>query len=201
MYAVDLIGEPGLSAPARPPLASGAYPLWFGDVLDGLGVARASVVGVSLGGWLALDYSSRHPERVERLVLLTPAGVAKQKVAGLIGAMLLKPFGEWGERRSMELFLGPEIRTQAGSMAFVRLLSRHFRYRREAVPVVGDAGLGRATMPILAVLGARDTFIDSPRTAERLSRLAPSATVRVLPGVGHLLPAQTAPILEFLTAG
>jgi pimeloyl-ACP methyl ester carboxylesterase len=201
VYAVDLIGEPGLSAPARPPLASGAYPLWFGDVLDGLGVARASVVGVSLGGWLALDHSSRHPERVERLVLLTPAGVAKQKVAGLIGAMLLKPFGEWGERRSMELFLGPEIRTQAGSMAFVRLLSRHFRYRREAVPVVGDAGLGRATMPILAVLGARDTFIDSPRTAERLSRLAPSATVRVLPGVGHLLPAQTAPILEFLTAG
>jgi pimeloyl-ACP methyl ester carboxylesterase len=200
VYAIDLIGEPGLSAPARPPLASGAYPLWFDDVLDGLGVARASVVAVSLGGWLTLDYATRHPERVERLVLLTPAGVAKQKVAGVLRAVLLKPFGKWGKRMSMEVLLGPEVRAQAGSTEFVDLISQHFHYRRERVPVVDDAALRRATMPILAILGARDAFIDTPRTAERLSRLVPSATVRVLPGIGHLLPAQTAPVLEFLTA-
>lgn len=200
VYAVDIIGEPGLSAPARPPLASGAYPLWFGDVLDGLGIARASVVAVSLGGWLALDHTTRHPERVERLVLLTPAGVAKAKIAGVLGATLLKPFGEWGKRKSLEVLLGPQVRTQPRSAEFVRLVSQHFRYRREPVPVVDDAALRRATMPVLAILGARDTFIDSPRSAERLTRLVPSATVRVLPGIGHLLPGQTAPILGFLTA-
>ncbi|TQM38035.1 alpha/beta fold hydrolase [Pseudonocardia cypriaca] len=201
VYAVDIIGEPGLSAPARPPLPSGAYPLWFGDVLDALGVARASVVAVSLGGWLALDFATRHPERVERLTLLTPTGVAKAKVAGLLGAVLLKPFGGWGKRKSMEVLLGPEVRKQQGSVEFVELLARHYRYRREPVPVIDDAALRGATMPILAVLGGRDAFIDTPRTAERLSRLVPSATVRVLPGIGHLLPAQTAPILEFLRAG
>jgi pimeloyl-ACP methyl ester carboxylesterase len=200
VYAVDIIGEPGLSAPARPPLPSGAYPLWFGDVLDALGVAHASVVAVSLGGWLALDFATGHPERVERLALLTPAGVAKPKVAGLLGAVLVKPFGAWGEQKSMELLLGPEVRRQRGSAEFVRLLSRHYRYRREPVPVVDDAALRRATMPVLAVLGARDAFIDTARTAARLSRLVPSATVRVLPGIGHLLPAQTAAVREFLTA-
>jgi pimeloyl-ACP methyl ester carboxylesterase len=200
VYAVDLIGEPGLSAPARPPLPSGAYPLWFGDVLDALAVAHASVVAVSLGAWLALDFATRHPERVDRLALLTPAGVARPKVAGLLGAVLVKQFGEWGEKKSMELFLGPEVRRQRGSAEFVRLLSRHYRYRREPVPVVDDAALRRATMPVLAVLGARDAFIDTPRTAARLSRLVPSATVRVLPGIGHLLPAQTAAVLEFLSA-
>lgn len=200
VYAVDLIGEPGLSAPARPPLPSGAYPLWLGDVLDALGVARASVVAVSLGGWLALDFATRHPERVERLTLLTPAGVAKTKVAGLLGAVLLKPFGQWGERKSMEVLLGPEVRRQQGSVEFVELLARHYRYRHEPVPVVDDAALRGAPMPVLAVLGGRDAFIDTPRTAQRLSRLVPSATVRVLPGIGHLLPAQTAPILEFLRA-
>jgi pimeloyl-ACP methyl ester carboxylesterase len=200
VYAVDLIGEPGLSAPARPPLPSGAYPLWLGDVLDALGVARASVVAVSLGGWLALDFATRHPERVERLTLLTPAGVAKTKVAGLLGAVLLKPFGQWGKRKSMEVLLGPEVRRQQGAVEFVELLARHYRYRREPVPVVDDAALRGAPMPILAVLGGRDAFIDTPRTAQRLSRLVPSATVRVLPGIGHLLPAQTAPILEFLRA-
>jgi pimeloyl-ACP methyl ester carboxylesterase len=200
VYAVDIIGEPGLSAPARPPLPSGAYPLWFGDVLDALGVAHASVVAVSLGGWLALDFATRHPERVERLALLTPAGVAKPKVAGLLGAVLVKPFGAWGEQKSVELLLGPEVRRQRGSAEFVRLLSRHYHYRREPVPVVDDAALRRASMPVLAVLGARDAFIDTPRTGARLSRLVPSATVRVLPGIGHLLPAQTAAVLQFLTA-
>jgi pimeloyl-ACP methyl ester carboxylesterase len=200
VYAVDVIGEPGFSAPARPPLPSGAYPLWFADVLDAIGVARASVVAVSLGGWLALDFATRHPERVERLALLTPAGVAKAKVAGVLGAVLLKPFGEWGERKSMEVLLGPEVRRQPRSAEFVGLLAQHYRYRREPVPVVDDAALRGARMPILAILGGRDAFIDTPRTAERLSRLVPSATVRVLPGIGHLLPAQTAPILEFLGA-
>jgi pimeloyl-ACP methyl ester carboxylesterase len=200
VYAVDLIGEPGLSVPARPPLTSGAYPLWLGDVLDALGVARASVVAVSLGGWLALDFATRHPERVERLVLLTPAGVAKAKVAGVLGAVLLKPFGEWGKQKSVELLLGPEVRRQQGSAEFVRLMSQHYRYRREPVPVVDDAAMRRVTMPTLAILGARDTFIDTPRTAARLTRLVPSATVRVLPDIGHLLPAQTTPVLEFLTS-
>ena len=46
----------------------------------------------------------------------------------------------------------------------------------------------------------RDALFGSPGTLDRLERLAPSATVRVLPGVGHLLPAQIAPILEFLRA-
>src|SRR5512139_3195860 len=54
VYAVDVIGEPGLSAPARPVMASDAYAGWLDDVLDGLGLGleRAAVVGMSLGGWL-----------------------------------------------------------------------------------------------------------------------------------------------------
>src|SRR5947208_9885252 len=54
VYAVDMIGEPGLSAPARPPFASEAYANWLDDVWKGLGLTAASVAGVSLGGWLAL---------------------------------------------------------------------------------------------------------------------------------------------------
>src|ERR1700683_1657738 len=45
VYAIDLIGEPGFSAPSRPPLASEAYTLWLDDVMQAL--ARTSIVGVS----------------------------------------------------------------------------------------------------------------------------------------------------------
>jgi pimeloyl-ACP methyl ester carboxylesterase len=201
VYAVDIIGEPGLSAPTRPPMAPGAYTPWLDDVLDVLGVASAAVLGMSLGGWVALDYATRRPERVERMVLLCPAGGARLKVGGALAGLLLKPFGAWGQQRSLALVLGPVLRTvPRPTVDFALLVARHFRYRREPVPVVDDDALRRATMPLLVVLGARDLIIDSRRTAERLSRLVPSATVHVLPDTGHLLPSQTAQILEFLTA-
>jgi pimeloyl-ACP methyl ester carboxylesterase len=71
VYSIDLIGEAGLSAPTRPPLASEEYALWLDDVLKVLSITKAAIVGVSLGGWLALDYSTRRPERV---VSLSEAG-------------------------------------------------------------------------------------------------------------------------------
>src|SRR5207248_4412174 len=36
VYAIDMIGEPGLSAPSRPPLKSEAYALWLDDILEAL---------------------------------------------------------------------------------------------------------------------------------------------------------------------
>ena len=48
VYAVDTIGEPGLSAESRPPLRSEAYGEWLDDVWNGLGLESAAVVGVSL---------------------------------------------------------------------------------------------------------------------------------------------------------
>lgn len=76
-YALDLIGEPGLSAPFRPPSAADAHPLWLDDVLEGLGITSTSVVAASLGGWPALDYATRRPERVTRLALLCPGGLGR----------------------------------------------------------------------------------------------------------------------------
>jgi pimeloyl-ACP methyl ester carboxylesterase len=100
VYAVDVIGEPGLSAPARPPLESEAYALWLDDVLQALGLTRTSMVGVSLGGWLALDYALRRPGRVERMALLSPSGIGRRKVGILAKAALLSLFGARGRRRA-----------------------------------------------------------------------------------------------------
>ena len=101
VYAVDMIGEPGLSAPCRPPLESDRYAVWLDAVLDFLGLERVRIMGLSLGGWLALDYAARRPGRVERLALSCPTGIGRQKKGFLLKALLLNPLGRWGRRKTV----------------------------------------------------------------------------------------------------
>jgi pimeloyl-ACP methyl ester carboxylesterase len=51
------------------------------DVLDALGLHRADLVGLSLGGWLAAELALRRPDRVDRLVLVDAAGTRVPGVA------------------------------------------------------------------------------------------------------------------------
>jgi len=204
VYAVDMIGEPGLSAPTRPPLGTDAHALWLDDVLRGLGIERASLVGLSLGGWLALDYSTRRPERVDRVVVICPAGVGRQKSGILIRVMVLRMLGAWGRRRMRESILGrvppdapPAVR---GFVEFIALIHQHFRPRVERIPRFSDQGLQRLRMPLLAILGGRDVLIDSADTRHRLERGVPHALIRFLPDAGHAVTGQSTPILEFLHA-
>jgi len=201
IYAVDMIGEPGLSAPSRPPLASDAYALWLDDVMRGLSLTRASIVGVSLGGWLALDYATRRPDRVECLALLCPAGVGGQKNF-LLKAFPLLFLGRWGRRKMREMVLGRAPGDPSPAMRafgdFVSLIFENFRPRMTKLPIFGDDALKRLTMPVLAILGGKDVLLDSATTKRRLEHNLPRAEIRFLPEAGHLLREQTATILEFL---
>jgi pimeloyl-ACP methyl ester carboxylesterase len=205
VHAVDVIGEPGLSAPSRPPLDSGAYAAWLDDVLRELGVAQVSLVGVSFGGWLALDYATRRPERVTRLALLNPGGVGRQRIRVPLTSVLLRPFGAWGRRRTLRMAIGPAARTaprpdgnELALAGFVLLIFKHFRPRMGALPVFDDDTLRRLTMPVLAVVGGRDAMTDARATARRIEATVPRATVRLLPDAGHILPDQSAAVLDFL---
>jgi len=97
VYAIDIIGDAGLSAPSRPSYTSDAHALWLDDVLAALGIEKASFVGVSLGGWLALDYATRRPQRVKSVVAIAPGGLASKNV--LLWALPLLLMGEWGAQK------------------------------------------------------------------------------------------------------
>lgn len=202
LYAVDILGEPGFTAESRPTLTSGAYPGWLDDVMAGLGLSKASFVGLSLGGWIATDYAIRRPERVERLVLLAPGGIGRFKNI-LIWALPLLLLGEWGRARMMARIGVPRPAADAPAPVkafgdFIQLTFQHFIPRREKLPHLPDEGLKRLTMPVLAVLGAKDALIDSPSTRARLEANLPDLQVRWLEDAGHFLPRQTEPVLAFL---
>jgi len=192
VYAVDMIGEPGLSAPSRPPLASHVYAGWLDEVMAGLGVERAALVGISLGGWLALEYATARPEKVSALALLCPGGVGKQRNV-LLWIVPLLLLGAWGRRKIMERMAGSaapagEVPPAARAFGdFMDLIFRNYRPRTEALPGFSDAALQRLTMPVLTILGAKDVMIDSAGTRARLAGNVAGAEIVWLPDAGHLL--------------
>ncbi|WP_216209189.1 alpha/beta fold hydrolase [Amycolatopsis aidingensis] len=198
VHAIDMIGEPGFSAPARPPLHSPAYARWLDDVLEQLGLDRVAITGASLGGWLALDYATRRPDRIEKLALLCPGGVGRQKIGFLFKALLYKPFGTWGTRRSIQAVAGVDPREEPEIAEYLTLMFTHFLPRRDRLPVFSDEALGKLAMPVMVIVGGRDAMFDSHDTARRINRAVPHASVTVLPEVAHSIIGQTQPILNFL---
>jgi pimeloyl-ACP methyl ester carboxylesterase len=204
IYAVDIIGDAGLSAPSRPPLASESHALWLDDVMQALSLARASMVGVSLGGWLALDYATRSPERVESLVVLCPGGVGRQKLSIVFKTLPLRMLGDWGTRKAAELVLGrvPTDPSPAVQyfIQFMSLIHKNFRSRMVKLPVFSDDALQRLTMPVMVILGGQDVLLDSEETKQRLARNVPHAEIRYFPDAGHFIPGQRDAILGFCLA-
>ncbi|GAB1818528.1 alpha/beta fold hydrolase [Herbidospora sp. RD11066] len=196
VYAVDIPGEPGLSAPNRPPM--GDYPGWLGEVMTGLGIEAATLVGLSLGGWISTGLAVRDPHRVERLVLICPAGIGKVRRGILLLALLLLAVGQ--RDRSQRLILGADLKGTGWFGEFFDLINRDFKPRRSDLPIYGDAELARLTMPLLVIAGDRDALINGPQTIRRFRANVPKADARLLPGVGHLVTGQTATIGEFLNS-
>lgn len=171
-------------------------------VLDAAGAARAVVVGLSMGGYIALELLRRHPGRVRGLALCCTRatadspearagredGIARVRSGGA-GAVvdglvpkLLAPDGEPGRRAELER----EIRemgarwTAAGMIGALEAM----RDREDATPV-----LDAVSVPALVMAGAEDAIIPAD-DMRALSEHVPGSRWAVVPDAGHLAPLE-----------
>ena len=201
VHAVDIIGEPGLSEGTQPALDSDAHAQWLDDVLDALGVESAAFVGLSFGGFLALDYALRRPARVNALVLVSPSGIGRQR-AFLLKALPLLLLGRWGRERLRRAVMGPApLHAPARAQPLLDLLAlirAEVRPRPLRIPRISDERLAALHPPAALVMGARDALIDTPAAAERMKRLVPAADVTLLADAYHYIPGLREDILARL---
>ncbi|HWI60963.1 MAG TPA: alpha/beta fold hydrolase [Symbiobacteriaceae bacterium] len=197
VYTVDLPGEPGKSSPDRPPFTGPAYAEWLTDLLDGLKAPQVHLLGLSMGGYIALKFATHHPDRVSRLVLLAPGGVVNARLFWLLRVIFLSNFGRRGAEAINRITFG-ETKVDPEAIAFMNLVMTHFRARFDPQPLFTDDELKRLTMPTLLIAGTRDAILPSEKIAARLQRLVPNLTARLLQDAGHVLVNLTDQINPFL---
>lgn len=199
VYAVDLLGEPGKSAPVRPNWNSPAYAEWLSDVLDALKVEKAVIIGLSQGGWTALKLATTQPQRVDKLVLLTPGGITPDRMSFALRAILFSFLGRWGiERINRMVFNHQPIPEEVN--AVITLIMTHFRSRMGVLPIFSDEELRRLTMPTLLLIGQEDALRDARKIAERMRKLVLQLTAIIIPQAGHALYNTTSFVMPFLAA-
>lgn len=193
VYAVDVIGQSVRSADTQISVANNDYGLWLTDVLDGLGLARAHVVGVSWGGFVAIRLAACAPERIDRLALLVPAGVVSGPVwAGFtqlawpLWMYRLRPSPQRRDRLMRHLLTTPDDDWSAYLGDAFRLYRLQMRVPARARP----DELAGFTRPTLVIGAERDVSFPGAKLLARAAELFPGlAGTELLAGACHSPPA------------
>jgi pimeloyl-ACP methyl ester carboxylesterase len=208
LYAIDIIGDIGLSTQTRRMRTRADAAAWIEGVLDGLGIDRATFVGSSFGGFLSTNFALAHPDRVRALVLLGPAATFKpfRLLANLtirLGGYLPLPMSVRPALKSMMQGELPDERLVRQMEAGVR----GFRYDHGGVyPVeIPDEELAGLASPTMLLVGSDEMIYDASEAIDRARLLVPDISADIVPGLGHLLGLQRPDIVnprivEFLAA-
>jgi pimeloyl-ACP methyl ester carboxylesterase len=142
-----------------------------------------------------------YPQRIERIALVSPAWVGRQKNFLLKVAPLLL-LGPWGARRMREMVFGAPAGDPPPAarplIELMRLIGHTIRPRLAKIPRLTAAELESLKMPMLAIVGGRDVLLNSAETRRRLAKHTPHAEVIFLPNARHAIFGQAEKILAFL---
>ncbi|WP_153398766.1 alpha/beta fold hydrolase [Chryseobacterium vaccae] len=197
VIAIDIIGEAGKSAETRPSYETKDFAEWLKEIFDRLNISKANIIGLSQGGWLALRFAISFPELVDRLVLLTPAGVVPTKTTFIIKAILYSLLGTTGRIKINRLVLGSQ-RVDQKIVAFMDLIQTNFNARIEKEYIFSDDELSRLTMPVLFIGGEQDVIRSNQEIAARLQHIIDDFTIVIIPEMGHVLTGLAPRIFPFL---
>lgn len=162
-----------------------AYAKWLLDIFEALDIESSDMLGVSLGGFIARKFASHYPQKVNKMVLVVPAGIVQGSV--LRGLMKMAwPMLKYKYKQSEEnlkavvdfllsnwdedwaYFLGDSI--------------NDFVTPKKIPPLASDEELKELSMPVLVMGEDEDISFPGELLVERVQKLIPHAETELLHG-------------------
>ena len=98
VFSVDIVGDAGNSEENRLDQKTEEFENWLKEVLDGLGIDKAVLIGNSLGAWISLRFAAAYPEKAEKLVLIAPSGITPTNASFVAKTILYLMLGRQGQK-------------------------------------------------------------------------------------------------------
>ncbi len=195
VFAPDVIGQSPMSADARVSLDDASYGEWASEVMAALGLTRAVVYGVSWGGFVARKLAEHAPERIDRLVLLVPAGFVSGpawKGFTTMGLPLLT-FRLFGNARSLERFFENLLSTRDEAWeSYLRRALGSYKMDIRVPPLAKPEPLAAFERPTLVFGASDDGSFPGITLLARVKELLPHAETELLEGSKHAPPTDDA---------
>lgn len=197
VYAVDVPGQPNRSVLTRPIRNRHEQADWFVDLLQALKTPRASIVGNSYGGFLALNQAAVTPDRVDRLVLISPVGGFANLSWRVVVRLLPMMVGLGGGTDTMMKATENGIPLDPDWVSLVNLATGGGRMNMKFAPMaLSDKELSRVSAPTLLLIGDHELLYRPAEMLELARRRMPALTGEVVPHANHVAAMSNAPYVN-----
>ncbi len=194
VYCVDLLGEPGMSVQDAPLSGADDQSRWLEEVLSGLGLDSVHLMGVSFGGWSAVNHAVRHPGRVASLALLDPvltfAPIPLPTMLAFIPMGLPGVPGALRRRILRWISGGADVEESEPVFVLIDAGTADFELHQPAPTLFSPAQLRGLQVPVLAIIAGRSVIHDARRAASTARKLLQHGQVEVWDGASHALTGE-----------
>ncbi len=189
VYAVDLITESSksiLMKKIRSPRESAG---WLNDVFDKLNINHISLCGLSIGGWNATNYASCYPERVEKLILLSPVQTLSKMYPTFFFKIMRMGFHP--TRENVEKYIGwsgaqepplPDSVIRQFTLSVMNVNSNSVFPKW-----LKSSRLNALKMPVMVLLGQREFTFSVQKALTRARKEINTLQIEVIDHASHLL--------------
>jgi pimeloyl-ACP methyl ester carboxylesterase len=195
---LDAVGDLNKSVATSALSSAAKVVAWIDEVLGALQIERAAVLGLSFGSWMAAQYAMERPDRVERVAILSPAGIVSRTDTKWLLEMTfkiqLRPTAARVEQAFDTFVMArsrPALRVDPwrpivqqfilGSLGFRRNIAE-LRPGRCSIERLAASGI-----PALVLIPGNETLHDGATTAQRFRTQLPQARVELVDDAAHLL--------------
>ncbi|MFF0989567.1 alpha/beta fold hydrolase [Kocuria nitroreducens] len=195
VYALDLLGEPGMSVQEVPIGSDTDHAAWLGQVLERLPEERFTVVGMSIGGWTAANLAAHVPDRVAAVVLIDPvltfSGIPAATAIRAVPASVPWLPTSWRDAFNSYTAGGAPVE-DVPVARMTETAMRTYSIRLPQPALIDEEALHGLRMPVLVILAGESVMHDVERSSLVAERTLRNGTVRVYPGASHAVGSERA---------
>ena len=205
VYAIDMIGESSKSILRKKMKTTYDNAKWLDETLTGLGLDKFYLCGLSIGGWNVANYAGFCPEKVLKVILLSPV----QTFARMYNSFFVKimKMGFNPTRKNVETYIGwanemekplPDCLIKQFTISVINMNSN------ACFPKwLKKEHLSNLTMPVLVMFGEKEFAFSIQKATKRAKSIISHLDLQIVDGASHLLPVSkpdyiNSKVLEFI---